>query len=483
METTSTNQFANFYSKYKVAIWLTVIILQQTFLMVMGNGTGDDGDSVNHYLHNRYAFDYPWLFIHSWAKPLFVLTSCLFAQLGFIGIKIFNSLMAIGAAYLAYKLAKKIKLPYAELAMPILMFMPDYLRLSLSGLTEPLFSIMVVGAILCLANNRNALGSLIIGFMPFARPEGLFFIAIAFVYFLIIKKGWKYIPLLFFGHLFYTVIGVVFVDQNWDWVFADNPNAVLTPHYGITGRWLHYIKQLVYVIGIPNYVFFWIGSLVMGIYQLKNIKKLRENLIPAFILAGTFSVIVAHTIFWKFGLFKSFGLTRNLLTVAPLMAIIILAGMQGLWKLFKFGEKRVRNASAFVMLLIVVALYSGSKYTCKFLYSFNLDSTQVLSHEVAHYIQDHYDDINLTFHYYPYMDVYMDTNPFDWRRHRNLFKDVVELPIPGNSIVVWDEWFAPMDGKVPLELLENHPELEHVKTFETEGKDHKFVLFQTKVWE
>ena len=322
-----TNQLMSFYSKYKVLIWLAILIFQQSVLMVTMDGTGDDGDSVNHYFYNKYAFEYPWLFIHSWSRPFFVLASCVFAQLGFIGMKLFNSLMAIGAAYLAYKLAKKINLSAPELAMPLLMFMPDYLKLSLSGLTEPLFSIMVVGAILSLAHNRSVLGALIISFLPFARPEGFFFLAIALVYFLFKKQGWKYLPLLLVGHVVYTLVGVLFFEHEFNWLFTSNANAVLTPAYGVTGTWLHYIKELVYVIGIPICILFWLGTLVLAVKLLKDIRKLKDNLVSAFIFAGTFSVIIAHTIFWKFGLFKSFGLTRNLLTVAPLMSIIALMGM------------------------------------------------------------------------------------------------------------------------------------------------------------
>lgn len=360
MQPNGTNRFFALYDKYKVAFWLGLIIIQQAILLFTMDGTGDDGDSVNHYLHNRYVFEHPWLLIHSWAKPVFVLTSCLFTLFGFWGIKLFNSIAAISAAYLAYRLAKKLNLRFPELVMPLLMFMPNYLSLSLSGLTEPLFSLMAIGALLLLANGRVFWAAILISFLPFSRPEGLFFIAIASVYFLFKREWLKYIPVLLFGHLFYTLLGVFLFEQDWNWVFATNPNAELNPIYGKTGTWLRYIKKLLYIQGLPIYILFLIGSIFLCIELLKNIKSFKEHLLPAFLITATFSVIIAHTIFWKFGLFKSFGLSRNLLTVAPYMAILALLGLQTIEKTIRLGKKSSRFIISAIVLFILIFPYGGS---------------------------------------------------------------------------------------------------------------------------
>lgn len=479
------NQLRSLYSEHKVLLWLGVVVLQQLFLLFAMNGTGGDGDSVNHYLHNRYAFEYPWIFIHSWSRPFFVLASCLFVQLGFIGMKLFNSIMAVGAAYLAYQLAKKIEIHRPELVMPLIMFMPDYLQLSLSGLTEPLFSFMVVASLLSLAHDKNVLGALIISFLPFARPEGFFFVALAAVIFLWKKETRKTIPLLLVGHIFYSLIGFLFFDESIFWLFTDNANAVLTPAYGVTGRWLHYIGELPYVIGIPICVLFWLGSIGLGIKLLSGWGNFKQNIILAHIFAGTFLVIIAHTIFWKFGLFKSFGLTRNLLTVAPLMAIISLVGMQSIWKVLRIRKGLTGYASSFIIIVIFIFLYSGNKCALSFPVDFQLSPLQELSEEVIQFIEEEYPTTQRTFHFYPYMNLAMGQDPFDWNSYKTLFKEVIELPIPNNAIIVWDDWFALNEGKVTLEELEKHPELAFIKAFEVsyQSKKRKFVLFKTKDWQ
>jgi len=433
---------------------MSLVILQQGILLFSMNGTGDDGDSVGHYLHNHYVFDHPYLLIHTWARPFFVLASCLFAQLGLIGLKLFNSIMAVGAAFLAYRLAKHIKISYAELVIPILMCMPDYLKLSLSGLTEPLFSFMAVGSILLLAKDKNILAALIISFLPFVRPEGLYFIALGGLFYAIKGRSWQYIPWLLFGHLFYTLLGVIAFDENWLWVFTKNPNAMLDPAYNQTGRWLHYVRAMRHVLGIPTMVFFWMGCLAMILpilIQLK--KKFKSNLISLFILAGTASVIVTHTIFWKFGLFKSFGLTRNLLTVAPLMSIIALAGMQGMWRVLRLDSVRTFWVSLVSTLGIIFFLYSGSKFAVKFPQDFQLSPLQELSTEVADYIKKEHPKAQMLYHYYPYLNLELEQDPFDWQHYTVLFKDVLDNEIPSNSLIVWDDWYAVMEGKVKLDML------------------------------
>ena len=464
-----------------------LVILQQSILLFTMNGTGDDGDSVEHFLHNHYVFDYPYLLIHTWARPFFVLASCVFAQLGFIGIKLFNSIMAIGAAFLAYRLAKKIEIPYAELAIPILMCMPDFLKLSLSGLTEPLFSFMAVASLLLLAKDKSFWAALVISFLPFVRPEGLYFVALGAVFFAFKGKSWKYIPWLLFGHIFYTILGVVFFGETWLWVFTKNPNAMIDPAYNQTGRWLHYIRAMRHVIGIPSMVFFWMGCIAMALPILLHLKKkFKENLVPIFILAGTASVIVTHTIFWKFGLFKSFGLTRNLLTVAPLMSIIALAGMQGLWQLLKLNPTRSFWASIISTCGIILFLYSGSKFTAKFPEDFQLSPLQEMSVEVADYIKKEHPRTYMLYHYYPYLNLELGQDPFDWQHFKVLFKEVVDNKLPGNAIIVWDDWFSVMEGKVTLEMLEQNQEIEHVKTFKTidqHGKERSLIVFKTKLWQ
>jgi len=287
------------------------------------------------------------------------------------------------------------------------------------------------------------------------------------------------------GHIFYTLLGVVFFQEAWLWIFTKNPNAMIDPAYNQTGRWLHYVRALRNILGIPIYILFWLGCLAMTIPIISKIQKIKEYLIPILILACTFSVIVSHTLFWKFGLFKSFGLTRNLLTIAPFMSIIALAGMQGLWNLLPLNNSILKSLSISTVAVCILFLYSGSSFTVKFPNDFQLNSLQLTAGEVAKFIETEYPRTYMTYHYYPYLNVLRKQDPFEWQHHKRLFKEVIDNPLPGNAIIIWDDWFARMEGKVTLEMLHENEELEFVKTFNTNdhtGKKRTFAIFKTKLW-
>src|SRR6185312_15488826 len=84
-----------------------LLLLVYYFIMIalafIAKGTGDDGDSVFHFLFAKYAFVCPENFVNHWAKPVFVLLASPFAQFGFIGIKIFNVTVTTLAIFFTYK--------------------------------------------------------------------------------------------------------------------------------------------------------------------------------------------------------------------------------------------------------------------------------------------------------------------------------------------------------------------------------------------
>jgi len=135
---------------------------------------------------------------------------------------------------------------------------------------------------------------------------------------------------------------------------------------------------------------------------------------------------------------------------------------------------------------IILFLYSGSKFTAKFPEDFQLSPLQEMSVEVADYIKKEHPRTYMLYHYYPYLNLELGQDPFDWQHFKVLFKEVVDNKLPGNAIIVWDDWFSVMEGKVTLEMLEQNQEIEHVKTFKTidqHGKERSLIVFKTKLWQ
>ena len=70
----------------------------------------------------------------------------------------------------------------------ILIFTPTYYVLTFSGLTEPLFAlILIIGTYLC-AKEKHASASILISFLPFVRSEGLIILGVFGFYFIIVLK-------------------------------------------------------------------------------------------------------------------------------------------------------------------------------------------------------------------------------------------------------------------------------------------------------
>ena len=133
------------FKESKIALLASFLFfLLCLFIAFSYEGTGDSGDSVSHFLYAKYAFQYPENFFYQWAKPLFVLFAAPFAQFGFVGIKVFNCLNASLTLYFTYKIAKKLHIPNALLAILILATCSMYFTLIFSGLTEHLSALLLV---------------------------------------------------------------------------------------------------------------------------------------------------------------------------------------------------------------------------------------------------------------------------------------------------------------------------------------------------
>lgn len=469
----------------KVCFWLILIILQQAYLLLSFDGTGDDGDSLRHFFHNHYAFKYPYMFVHLWAKPVLVACSCLFAQLGMVGMKLFNSICAISAGYLAYKYAKSLGYKNPELCIPLLMFMPRYLHHSLSALTEPLFSLMAIASLFLLKQDRKWMAALLISWLPFARPEGMFFIAAGLVYFLV-QKDWKYIPVLATGHIVMSLAGALFFEQKLLWLFTNKPYMTLDHKYDTTGDWWHYILGLKELFGIPIFYLFWMGFGVVSISILLKLRKINTQYHKILMMAAIVSVIGAHTVFYKYGIMSTFGLLRIMLTISPLAAIVALVGLNSILKPLDFDSRLSHSLKYLTIAGIFVFLYSGNIYTFDFPGDFKLGAQQLQAREVAAYVRQELPDHRMTYYYYAHLDLELEQDPFDWRTHRLLNKSTMKHPISKNTVVIWDDWYARVDGRVDLSELENSDQLEFVKSFTTRGKwnqEKHLVVFKSRNWQ
>jgi len=286
-------------------------------------------DNIWHYYFSRYSWTHPDFFLHHWGKPLFILLSSPFAQLGFYGVQIFNLICTALTVIICYRLLGRTNVQLRWLIVPLLLFAPIYFMVAQTSLTEPLFGLLLTWAIYLIFTERFIAGALVVSFLMFARSEGSFLLVYFMVY-LLMQRRWKAVPFLFTGFLIYAVWGVLAGHGFW-WFFTENPYAAQSP-YG-HGHWLDILKRYNSIWGFPMMILCSVSILVLLYAFFKNRqylfwKPLQDSGRMVYLVLGPALVFTAfHLILWHFGLWGSAGLERMLACVMPCYALVAMWSM------------------------------------------------------------------------------------------------------------------------------------------------------------
>ncbi|MDB5267356.1 MAG: hypothetical protein JWP58_396 [Hymenobacter sp.] len=418
-------------------------------------GTHDSGDSINHYLFARYAFAHPLNFLDSWAKPLLTLLAAGPAQAGFMGMKAFQCVVVAASAWCAFRIAQALRFPAPELAILFTYAAPDYFLIQFSGLTEPLFGLVLVGAVWLAVAGRPGWSAVVVSFLPFARSEGFILIGLWVVY-LAWQRQWRSLPLLLLGYVLYTAIGALAFGEP-GWVFGHNPYGTVSV-YG-NGEWSHFLRNIPNLLGWVLTVLFVLGGTRM-VRDLGQTARRQSPLFPAELLLiyGSITVFVAaHTIFWAKGLFNSAGLARVLTGITPLAAVVALNGLALLtdWARTETARRRVRLVAT---VAVVGWLFTGARNAIRPARDFSRPPDQELAQRAALWLHQTYagqplPPIAFTA---PYVAPALGIDPFDAASCPPLTKNwhpILET-LPVNSLVVWDDVYAQTEAHIPLEMLQ-----------------------------
>lgn len=456
----------------KIYLLLILHFILGILTILYFNGTGDAGDSVYHYLFAKYAPMNNELFFDHWAKPLYVLIASPFAQFGFIGVKVMNLIVVNLTLYLTYLLSKKLQVKNSLLAVLMLIFSPLYFTLTFSGLTEPLFALMLTLSLYLFIQKKLIWSCVIISFLPFLRSEGLFFIGIFGAY-LIFFKHWIPFLLLATGSLIYGVAGYPY-HNDLLWVFNKVPYAKLSSTYG-SGDAFHFVIQLQYVIGIPIYILFWLG--VVSWFKDFFTKRTTFN-ITYFIYGSVFVFLLAHSIFWYFGIFNSMGLKRVLICVIPFISIIAVKGFN---MLLEFNQKPLyqKVIGGALIAYIIIFPFTSNPAAIDFKHELSLNTDQQLAQKVTEKIEDlNYRNFRLLTNH-PYLCETLDINCFDKNKRDFLNQNSLQS-LRENDILVWESWFSIVEQGLQKKTLSTDSRLEEV--YSVSQENHKGRVIEYSVF-
>jgi hypothetical protein len=190
----------------------------------------------------------------------------------------------------------------------------------------------------------------------------------------------------------------------------------------------------------------------------KRIALLPEEYL--LVISGFFAYMVAHSVFWYFGIFNSMGLKRVLLGVLPLVGLVALRGFNFI--IYGIPEKiKIMRfvIGSLIVVYVLVFPFTHNPAAINWKKDMHLNGEQELAVAVARHVRENpFAPGARLLYFYPYLSETLNVDHFDSLRRVDL--SITNLgEIKRNDRVIWDSWFAVVEAHVTLDLLLQTPGL------------------------
>jgi hypothetical protein len=418
-------------------------------------------DNYAHFNIARWAFRYPYLFLDHWGKPLFTILIAPFTQIGFLGARLFNITAGLLAAWICYLLAANWKYPKAWLTPVFVVFAPMFFILLFTGMTEILFSLVLILAILMFFRNRFMLSAIIISFIILVRSEGIIFLPIFFAAFLF-KRSYSAIPFLLSGFLFFSLIGQLYFYHDFWWLIHKMPYGIGSREIYGTGKWYHFIQKMPDYLGFGVLLLFLFGTLLMVQEWIKaKFRFNSENFYQLLILGGCFfGYLASHSYLWWRG-DTSVGLLRVMAGVSPIAGILALVGYNKIENLIPAAKMKILLMSLVILLIVI----PGS---LKYKSEFKGDPHSPVIEKAIDWLRQTNNFQHHLIVHDPSIAFLAEVDAWDQQIIQYGFSDInkPETALPDSSIFIWDAHFSQNEGRIPASSILENPYFELIAYFE-----------------
>lgn len=427
------------------------------YFIAISEGFHGGGDSLAHFRLAKFSWEHPHYLLDHWGKPFFTLLITPFALLGFKATWVFNLFCGLLSSVLVMAISKHHKWRYAWVAIPVIFLTPIFLQEFFSCLTEAAFVTLLLMVLLLRIKNQFVAYFIVLSLLPFIRTEGvLFMFWFAAVDFLE-RRSWQLI-LLFSGGIIYSLVGWI-AKGDILWLINEMPYVGGDHIYG-SGKLLHYIEIMPQHIGWPVLIMTAI-SIAFLFLKMRN-TSFEDSWIIKFVLAPTIIYIGFHSVIWYMGR-VSLGLPRMLAVVVPLLALLIVYGLN---ELERRTSKPKLTAGLGVLATVAISFNAYQKIELPV----PLSNEDKVIKEACEFIQsselkDH------KIHYYSlYSEMLLNLDPHNADQCQQIVHNRYNPheEVVSGSLVLWDAHFAPNEGAMPLENLLENDQFEVVKRFEPE---------------
>jgi len=468
----------------RVGTFLLAGAVIMSVLVVLSTGDYQGGDTYQHFMIAKWAFQHPYLFLDHWGKPFFTAAVAPAAQIGYWAVKLQNVLFGFISAWHAFKIARHLGHKLAWPAAFMTLCAPIFFVHLNSAMTEILFSTVITVSIYWIMKERWWSGAILLSFLPFVRTEGFVLIPFISLWFLLNKK-WLPFIMLGFGTVVYSVLGYFFYFHDIMWVFHRNPYEVNVDFYG-SGNWHHFISTNYVTWGVPMFIslcagFYWIlrawkrhtGRLEIGLR-----KELWLVVLPSIVF------LLFHGLAWWLGKLASVGEIRVLASLMPLYAVMACRGFNWLNKLFE--EKSKRHSMRFITLYSVLILVMPFLF---FPLPMPRRKSQIVMNEVHKWLEERNPINGRVWYFDPQIAFQGNHDPFIQGNVRPYFEND-SLPaqrMRSGDLMIWDAHFADNEGRTSSDLLSDTTQFSLLRVFKPErpfntfdGNDYVVKIFQRK---
>ncbi len=180
------------------------------------------------------------------------------------------------------------------------------------------------------------------------------------------QKQWKAIPFLFFGFVFYSIVGSFYYDDLF-WVINDMPYTGGAKDIYGSGELFHYVKESKYIFGIPTVILASLGLIAWALRPLSAPKEERKEvrkgwLIEMLVVYMPFMVYLsAHSYIWWKGMGNSVGMIRVIIAVLPsavLLGVLAWSRLLDIIPVSKIYKSGITLVLSIFLLIIPFKVYT-----------------------------------------------------------------------------------------------------------------------------
>ncbi len=327
---------------------MTIVIVGLLFSITFGYfSTGTwQWDELCRFLMARWAWKYPTYFLHDWAHPGVVAAYFLPTQLGWGAARVFSALVSGIAAWWGFRIAEALGLRSAWAAALLTFVQPMFFTLSLTTLSETIAAFFLAGAVLLALRGWWTTSGLVLSVAITTRSELITLVPVWFVA--------AYIGRVQLVRLWPILLAPILVNLlQWTCGVPMSIAFFMTPHP------INALPQSGWLTMSVRAMEAW-GPAVAGL-GIAGLAFVIRKPGGVLVCGAVVAVLLTQTAIRAMGTYLSNGFPRQLVPVAPLVAVSALA----CWDELTSAEARRRRlalwalAGAFVFLLIAVERQFG----------------------------------------------------------------------------------------------------------------------------